>query len=124
MTTVFAAEIGATSLWLLYAWLIGAAAAAYLSHRKGYGERPGLAAGLILSVIGVIIWAVIPAREDSLWKKVGPFGRPKADDIAPPAADSPAPAAGAPHAKDASSAATTPASGDVKPPSADVSERT
>jgi hypothetical protein len=83
MSLVFAAEIGATSLWLLYGWLISAATGAWLSHRKGYGERPGLASGLIVPVIGPLVWLVVPPREDSLWKKVGPFGRPKADDIAP-----------------------------------------
>ena len=47
--TVIAA-MGATALYLLYAWLASAIVASYLSKRKGYGEKPGLAAGLILSV--------------------------------------------------------------------------
>ena len=42
--------IGAKALYLLYAWLASAIVAAYLSDRKGYGERPGLASGLLLSV--------------------------------------------------------------------------
>ena len=51
--TVFAL-LGSTALWLLYAWLISAIVASYLSGRKGYGERAGLACGLLLNSIGVI----------------------------------------------------------------------
>jgi hypothetical protein len=69
------ALLGAKALYLLYLWLASAIAAAYLSNRKGYGERPGLACGLLLNLIGVVIWLVWPAREHSLWKRVGPFGR-------------------------------------------------
>jgi len=72
--TVFAL-LGSTALWLLYSWLASAIAASYLSGRKGYGERVGLACGLLLNVIGVLVWLVVPPREDSLWKKIGPFGR-------------------------------------------------
>ena len=78
--------IGATALWLMYAWLLAAIIASYLSGRKGYSERAGLASGLVLHVIGVIIWLAIPAKEHSKWKTVGPFGRRKAEDIAPRAA--------------------------------------
>ena len=67
--------LGATALWLTYAWLLSAIVASYLSGRKGYGERSGLASGLLLNVIGVVIWLVVPPRQDSLWKKIGPFGR-------------------------------------------------
>jgi hypothetical protein len=73
MTVV--AVIGAKALYLTFAWLASAIAASWLSDRKGYGESPGLAAGLLLSVIGVIVWLVWPAREDSRWKVHGPFGR-------------------------------------------------
>jgi hypothetical protein len=69
------ALLGVKALYLLYLWLASAIAAAYLSNRKGYGERPGLACGLLLNLIGVVIWLVWPAREHSLWKRVGPFGR-------------------------------------------------
>jgi hypothetical protein len=68
------AVIGSKALWLTYLWLASAIAASYLSARKGYGEKLGLAFGLLLSVIGVLIWIVWPARSDSRWKLQGPFG--------------------------------------------------
>ena len=55
MTTIFAL-LGPTALWLLYSLLASAIIASYLSGRKGYGERVGLASGLLLNVIGVIVW--------------------------------------------------------------------
>ncbi len=69
------ALLGAKALWLTYAWLLSAIVASYLSHRKGYGERPGLASGLLLNVIGIIFWLVVPPKPESLWKQVGPFKR-------------------------------------------------
>ncbi len=69
------ALIGSTALWLTYAWLACAILASYLSRRKGYGDRPGLAAGLLLTVVGVLVWLVWPAKPESDWKVVGPFGR-------------------------------------------------
>ena len=78
--------IGATALWLMYAWLLAAIVASYISGRKGFSERAGLAAGLVLHVIGVIVWLAIPAKPHSKWKTIGPFGRRKAEDIAPRAA--------------------------------------
>lgn len=72
--TVFAI-LGATALWLLFIWLASAIAASYLSERKGYGERPGLASGLLLTVVGVLIWVFVPPKAESLWRKAGPFGR-------------------------------------------------
>jgi len=68
------ALLGSTALWLLYAWLLSAIAASYLSGRKGYGERVGLASGLLLNALGVVVWLIVPPRNESLWKKVGPFG--------------------------------------------------
>ncbi len=70
--------IGVTALWFLYLWLISTIVASYLSNRKGYGEKPGLATGLCLSVLAVVIWLVWPARPDSKWKVLGPVGRGKA----------------------------------------------
>ena len=96
------ALLGAKALWLTYAWLLSAIVGAYLSNRKGYGERPGLASGLLLNFIGPIIWLFWPAKPESLWKTVGMFGsKTKADKAA--AADAP------------------PA--DPEPPPADTSER-
>jgi hypothetical protein len=68
------AAMGTKALYLLYAWLASAIVANYLSERKGYGSRLGLALGMLLSVIGVIVMLVIPARQDSRWKLQGPFG--------------------------------------------------
>jgi hypothetical protein len=69
------AVIGAKALYLLYAWLASGIVATYLSERKGYPSKLGLAAGLLLSVVGVLIMLVLPARRDSRWKLQGPFGR-------------------------------------------------
>ena len=72
MTVV--ALIGAKALYLLYAWLLSTIAASWLSARKGYGEKAGLASGLLLSVVGVLLWLAWPAKADSRWKLQGPFG--------------------------------------------------
>jgi hypothetical protein len=61
------AAIGANAFWLLYLWLGSAIASAALATRKGYSERVGLGTGLLLSVLGVVIWLVVPAREGSRW---------------------------------------------------------
>ena len=74
--TLFAL-LGAAALWLMYAWLLSAIIASYLSERKGYGEKPGLAAGLLLHIVGVVIWLVWPAKPHSKWKSLGPVGRAK-----------------------------------------------
>jgi hypothetical protein len=75
--TLIAQTIGSTALYLLYGWLLSAIVASWLSNRKGYGERPGLAAGLLLTVIGVLLWLVWPPKPDSRWKLQGPlpFGK-------------------------------------------------
>jgi hypothetical protein len=77
MTVV--ALVGTKALWLLWIWLLSAIAASWLSHRKGYGERPGLATGLLLSVVGLIVWLVWPPRADSRWKREGPLPRRRRD---------------------------------------------
>jgi hypothetical protein len=69
------ALLGAKALFLLFGWLLSAIVAQYLSERKGYGEKPGLASGLLLSVVGVLVWLVWPARAESRWKLIGPFGK-------------------------------------------------
>jgi hypothetical protein len=73
--TLVIALIGSKALWLTYIWLISAIAASWLSDRKGYGEKPGLAAGLLLTFVGLIIWIVWPAKEASRWKVQGPIPR-------------------------------------------------
>ena len=74
------ALIGAKALYLLYVWLASAIAASWLSDRTGYGEKPGLATGLLLSAVGVIIWLVWPARPDSRWKVQGAIPRRGGDE--------------------------------------------
>jgi hypothetical protein len=69
------AEIGGQALYLLFIWLASAIATSYTSGRKGYGERVGLASGMLLPVISVIAWIVVPAKPESDWKVVGAFGR-------------------------------------------------
>ena len=68
------AVIGSGALWLAYLWLASAIVASYLSARKGYGEKIGLAFGLLLSVVGVVVWLLWPAKPDSRWKLQGVFG--------------------------------------------------
>ncbi len=68
------ALLGAKALWLTFAWLLSAIAASYLSERKGYGEKLGLASGLLLTVVGPVIWLLMPAKANSVWKRFGPFG--------------------------------------------------
>jgi fucose permease len=68
------AVIGTKALYLLYGWLASAIVANYLSERKGYGAKLGLALGLLLSIVGVVIMLIVPARRDSRWKLQGPFG--------------------------------------------------
>ena len=70
---VIIATIGMTGLWLLFAWLLSAAIGAVVSERKGYGERVGLAFGLLLTVAGLIIVLLLPGRPGSLWKIDGPL---------------------------------------------------
>ena len=72
--TVLAA-IGATALYLLFIWLLSAAGAAWLADRKGYGERLGLALGLLLSLVGLILVLLLPGRPGSAWKVDGPIPR-------------------------------------------------
>jgi hypothetical protein len=70
--------IGATALYLLFSWLISAAAAAWVADRKGYGERVGLTFGLILSALGLLIVLVLPGRPGSAWKLEGWLPRRRA----------------------------------------------
>jgi hypothetical protein len=91
MTVVFAAG-GAIYLYLCYAWLLSAIIAAELSRSKGYGEKAGLGTGLILSVLGPIIWLVIPPKDATAeWHERKPWQRrqkPREAEMAGEAADS------------------------------------
>ncbi len=78
MTLIYAGLTdGAWNLFWMYLWLVSTIAASYLSDRKGYGDRPGLATGLILSIVGTIVWLVVPPKPESKWKQLGPFGAQK-----------------------------------------------
>jgi hypothetical protein len=63
--------ICAKALYLLFLWLISAAAGAWLSDRKGYGERVGLTLGLLLSALGLLVVLVLPGRPGSRWRVDG-----------------------------------------------------
>ncbi|MEA2248098.1 MAG: hypothetical protein QOH46_2627 [Solirubrobacteraceae bacterium] len=63
------AAIGAKAFYLLMVWLASAIAASELSKRKGYGEKVGLGTGLLLSLVGVIVWLVVPPKPDSPWRQ-------------------------------------------------------
>ena len=81
MSTVLAV-IGVKALYLIYAWLASAVIASWLSDRKGYGERPGLASGLLLNAVGVLIWLLWPARPNSRWTVQGAIPRRGAKTVA------------------------------------------
>jgi hypothetical protein len=80
MTALILADIGAKALYLLLVWLASATAASYLSERKGYGDKLGLASGLLLTVLGPIIWLFVPPRANSDWTVKGAFGNRRKDD--------------------------------------------
>jgi hypothetical protein len=71
--TILLAALGVKALYLTYLWLLSAVAASWLSDRKGFGERPGLITGLLLSAVAVIIWLAWPAKDESRWKVQGAF---------------------------------------------------
>jgi hypothetical protein len=71
------ALIGVKGLYLLFAWLLSAAIGAWMTERKGYGERVGLAFGLLLTVVGLLVVLLLPGRPGSLWKTEGPLRRRK-----------------------------------------------
>jgi len=67
------ALIGIKGLYLLFAWLLSAAIGGWVAERKGYGERVGLAFGLLLTVVGLLIVLILPGRPGSAWKIDGPL---------------------------------------------------
>ncbi len=103
MTFIFAL-LGAKALYLLWAWLASSIIASLLSARKGYGEKPGLATGLLTSALAIVIWLVWPARKGSLWKTDGPIPK-RGKRMAPP------PVVTSEKAEDSPSGDTTPRPG-------------
>ena len=90
------AVIGTLALWLLFIWLANTILCQYLAERKGFGQRWGLATGLIFPP-GMLVWLFIPAKPESDWKVIGPFGGKSIDDdeaIDPAAQRAPAGGAG------------------------------
>ena len=69
------ALIGVKALYLLFAWLLSAAIGAWMTERKGYGQRVGLAFGLLLTVVGLLVVLLLPGRPGSLWKTEGRLPR-------------------------------------------------
>ena len=59
IATAIFALLGAKALYLVLIWLASSILASWLSDRAGYGERWGLACGLILTAVGALIWIVI-----------------------------------------------------------------
>jgi hypothetical protein len=68
---IVVAIIGPKALYLLFVWLLSAAISSWVSERKGYGDRVGLAFGLILSAVGLLIVLLLPGRPGSKWKTQG-----------------------------------------------------
>ena len=65
MTTIIA-DVGVLALYMLFVWLGSAIVASYLSNRKGWGEQPGLASGLLTSVVAPLVWLAVPQRPPTL----------------------------------------------------------
>ena len=75
-TVVFFAALGAKALGLVYIWLGSAIVASILSKSKGYGEKPGLGTGLLLSALGPVIWLFVPPRDElAEWHTRKPWQR-------------------------------------------------
>ena len=75
MTTVLAAT-GATYLYLCYAWLLSAIISGELARSKGYSEKAGLGTGLLLSILGPLIWLAIPPKDaNAEWHERKPWQR-------------------------------------------------
>jgi len=69
------AAIGGKALYLLFIWLISGATAAWMTERKGYGERLGLTLGLLLSALGLVVVLLLPGRPGSKWRVEGRLPR-------------------------------------------------
>ena len=74
--TVIFAALGANALLLLFIWLASAVVSGELARSKGYAEKAGLGTGLLLSILGPIIWLAIPAKDESAeWHDRKPWQR-------------------------------------------------
>jgi hypothetical protein len=72
--TVVLAAVGIKALYLCYIWLLSAISASELSRSKGYGEKVGLGTGLLLSVLGPLIWLFIPPKDETAeWHERKPW---------------------------------------------------
>jgi hypothetical protein len=70
------AAVGAKALYLCYIWLLSAIFASELSRSKGYGEKVGLGTGLLLSILGPLIWLAIPPKDaNAEWHERKPWQR-------------------------------------------------
>ena len=59
-------------------WLISAAGGAWLTDRKGYGEKVGLTLGLLLTALGLLISLLLPSKPGSKWRVDGILPRRQA----------------------------------------------
>ena len=73
---VVIAALGYKALLLMYLWLGSSIVASLLSRSKGYGEKPGLGTGLLLSVAAPIIWLFVPPKDETAeWHTRKPWQR-------------------------------------------------
>jgi hypothetical protein len=76
MLGIVIAAVGAKALWLVYLWLLSCIIAQELSRSKGYGEKLGLGTGLLLSIVGAIIWLLVPPKDETAeWHHRKPWQR-------------------------------------------------
>ena len=61
--------LGVKALYLLIAWMLAAIIAQDISDMKAYGEKPGLATGLLLSGVAIVIWLAWPPKRGSAWDR-------------------------------------------------------
>ena len=75
-STLIIAALGVKALFLMYLWLGSAIVASLLSRSKGYGEKPGLGTGMLLTVLGPIIWLFVPPKDETAeWHERKPWQR-------------------------------------------------
>lgn len=74
--TLVIAALGYKALILMYIWLGSAIVASTLSRSKGYGEKPGLGTGMLLTVLGPVIWLFVPPKDENAeWHTRKPWQR-------------------------------------------------